>query len=508
MYFSQRRSLNKYDEVTMTEILLEHAELLRRNALADLDAKTQAELGQFFTPVSAAEILGDLVSVPETGHLRVLDPGAGSGILSAVVASKILAANKEITAELVAVERDEKVLPFLKETMSKIEQESTGRISTKIFHADFILDSIGLHATVDLDECFDIVIQNPPYGKLAVSSAHRKAMRTMGVDAPNLYAAFLALSILALRTGGQVIAITPRSFFNGPYFVDFRKYFLKSLGLTHVHVFDSRSSVFSDTGVLQENVIFRGQKGFEPSEVRLSVSEDHQSESRNRVVPYDDVVYPGDPHQFIRLATSESDTAVAEVMLSQPCQLGDLSINVSTGKVVDFRNRDALLFESTEGAIPLVYPSNIKNGTVVWPTGGKKPQWICPKDDNRASLVFPNGWYCIVKRFSSKEEKRRIVAAVWNPSSESPHVAFENHLNVFHLDGQSLDESLAKGLAAWLNSEVVDKFFRTFSGHTQVNATDLKTMRFPTIEMLRVLGELSDPSVETAGLLPNEMSVV
>jgi len=67
-------------------------------------------------------------------------------------------------------------------------------------------------------------------------------------------------------------------------------------------------------------------------------------------------------------------------------------------------------------------------------------------------------------------------------------VAFENHLNVFHISSHGMDEDLARGIAVWLNSSVIDKFFRTFSGHTQVNATDLRTLRFPAVAVLRELG--------------------
>ena len=103
-------------------------------------------------------------------------------------------------------------------------------------------------------------------------------------------------------------------------------------------------------------------------------------------------------------------------------------------------------------------------------------------------MLLPEGWYTVVKRFSAKEERRRIVASVWSPSDNPGEVAFENHLNVFHIGGRGLDEDLARGIAVWLNSSVIDKFFRTFSGHTQVNATDLRTLRFPSMETLRCLG--------------------
>ncbi|BCR79676.1 hypothetical protein SK1NUM_01190 [Arachnia rubra] len=103
-------------------------------------------------------------------------------------------------------------------------------------------------------------------------------------------------------------------------------------------------------------------------------------------------------------------------------------------------------------------------------------------------MLLPEGWYTIVKRFSAKEERRRIVASFWSPLDNPGEVAFENHLNVFHVNGQGLDEDLAKGISVWLNSSVIDKFFRTFSGHTQVNATDLRTLRFPSGATLRALG--------------------
>ena len=138
-------------------------------------------------------------------------------------------------------------------------------------------------------------------------------MRAAGVDAPNLYAAFLSLSVTALREGGQVVAITPRSFFNGPYFGAFRAHLLDSIALDRVHVFDSRSTVFADTGVLQENVIFAGTRGASPAVVELSVSRDHTDGVSSRAVAYEEVVFPNDPNRFIRLATDAEDTAVAEV---------------------------------------------------------------------------------------------------------------------------------------------------------------------------------------------------
>ena len=48
---------------------------------------------------------------------------------------------------------------------------------------------------------------------------------------------------------------------------------------------------------------------------------------------------------------------------------------------------------------------------------------------------------------------------------------------------------LALGLVLYLNGSAVDQYFRRFSGHTQVNATVLRQMRYPSRKSLIALGE-------------------
>ena len=82
-----------------------------------------------------------------------------------------------------------------------------------------------------------------------------------------------------------------------------------------------------------------------------------------------------------------------------------------------------------------------------------------------------------------------MVAAVYDAARvRADRVAFENHLNYYHLRGAGLPITVAKGLAAFLNSTLVDTYFRQFSGHTQVNATDLRSLRYPSWEKLVALG--------------------
>ncbi|MBI5439388.1 MAG: hypothetical protein HY936_10685 [Nitrosomonadales bacterium] len=103
---------------------------------------------------------------------------------------------------------------------------------------------------------------------------------------------------------------------------------------------------------------------------------------------------------------------------------------------------------------------------------------------------MPRGHYVLVKRFTAKEERRRLVAYhLPHKALDATHIGFENHWNVFHIGKHGMDEDIAKGLATFLNSTILDEHFRVFSGHTQVNATDLRNMRYPSREQLRKLGQ-------------------
>jgi adenine-specific DNA-methyltransferase len=82
-----------------------------------------------------------------------------------------------------------------------------------------------------------------------------------------------------------------------------------------------------------------------------------------------------------------------------------------------------------------------------------------------------------------------LVACIFDPEIvKAEWLGFENHLNYFHAKGRGLDRSLARGLYAFLNSTVVDQYFRRFSGHTQVNATDLRKLAYPDRETLEAMG--------------------
>src|SRR5690606_9595197 len=169
--------------------------------------------------------------------------------------------------------------------------------------------------------------------------------------------------------------------------------------------------------------------------------------------------------------------------------LAELEVAVSTGPIVDFRVKPHLRQQPEDGAVPLLYPQHFNGQRTVWPVDGRKPNAIARHPDVERAL-WPSGVYVVVRRFSSKEERRRVVASLVCPETlgNPDRIGFENHLNVFHQGKAGLPVDLAWGLFVYLNSTLLDQHVRSFSGHTQVNATDLKNIRYPTRRRLEQWG--------------------
>jgi adenine-specific DNA-methyltransferase len=243
--------------------------------------------------------------------------------------------------------------------------------------------------------------------------------------------------------------------------------------------------------VLQENIIFHAVKGRkQPRDVVISSSTGKNGDLvSEKLVPFADVVHPDDSERFIHIPSASFHAAAEKTMTNLPASLASLGLSVSTGRVVDFRLKSSLRWKPEPGSVPLIYPCHFNGGTVHWPTPkARKPNAILNTEETRPWLV-PSGVYLLTKRFTSKEERRRLVACLFDPEIvQADWLGFENHLNYFHSNGRGLGRTLAAGLFAFLNSTVVDQYFRRFSGHTQVNATDLRKLPYPTRATLQAMG--------------------
>jgi adenine-specific DNA-methyltransferase len=480
------------------ETLLDVVEMRRVLVSSRLDAARKADLGQFLTPAGVARIMASMLAArPE--ELRLLDAGAGIGTLTAACIAEIRNwETKPRSVHATAFEVDPVLAVDLRTTL-----EDCRTVGSQM-GIDF---AYSLRTTDFITECtrhlgdgglfsygaprYNCAILNPPYRKIRSGSAVMDSLRRMDIPISNIYPAFVWLAVRLLEIGGEIVAITPRSFCNGPYFRRFRRDFLRTVSLRRIHIYESREQAFRDDEVLQENIVFHGVRGDQPPAqvtVTSSVGPDDE-QLMTHSVSYERLVHPSDPDSFIRILPNGMADRIGDLMHAMSSTINDLGLIVSTGRVVDFRARELLKRHDDSDIVPLMYPCHLKSGFVEWPNPN------CSKPDAIAAiagecgLLLPVEPYVVVKRFSAKEEKRRIAAAVFDPARiPFRTVGFENHLNYFHAASGSMSIDIAKGLTLFLNSTLVDEYFRQFSGHTQVNASDLRSLKYPSADELCALG--------------------
>ncbi|MCC6969578.1 MAG: Eco57I restriction-modification methylase domain-containing protein [Phycisphaerales bacterium] len=476
------------------------ASVVRRTAgyISATDEKDRKAIAQVFTPASVARFMaGRVLRVGD--EFTFVDAGAGVGVLAAALCERIAAmpVPRRVVAEL--YETDPNVLPVLRQTIAECRKALSAaghHLNATIIEEDFVLrrPAASLYAPVSRTCYADAVIMNPPYAKLAKDSPQARAFAEIVHGQPNVYALFMAAAVELLRPGGELVAITPRSYCNGLYFREFRRWLLARMSLRHIHVFESRRATFKDSEVLQESIITVATKQTEQAaEVLLGVS--HGAEMDEvRPLPHaprtiiDDL--RGDC--VIRLPADSSDLEIMRVVESWTGTFADRGLRISTGPVVAFRARDYLLDSADHpDAVPLISIHNVRPFATVWPvTKGSKP--IAFRVANGAvSQVLPARNYVLLRRFSAKEEHRRLTASPYLPNAVERRrpVALENHINYVTHTTRELTEDEVNGLVALFNSALLDRYFRVVSGNTQVNATEIRSMPFPDLRTIRRIGK-------------------
>jgi adenine-specific DNA-methyltransferase len=467
--------------------------------------------GQYMTSVSVAEFMASLVT-PRIGKLRILDPGAGAGILTCALC-ELLVSQKDKPTELFIdiYESDVQLIPVLKKVISHLKSylEQRGlQITVDLKSDDFVLanakafpEHLGLFGLNAKKPLYDIVISNPPYFKLRKDDPRAKAARAIVHGQPNIYAIFLAISACLLSENGDLVFITPRSFTSGPYFRLFRERFFELVVPEVVHTFDSRRELFKVDNVLQENIILKAKReeGWLSDHkkrfiiVSTSSGESKLSDPKNRKFPLSCVLDLESPSKVFHIPTNSREKNIINRFKAWNSSLSDFGINISTGPVVPFRANGFLLkdpYTNTPQA-PLLWMHNVRAMRIEWPTQtGRKPQYISISSDSD-HLLLPNKNYVLFRRFTTKEETRRLVAApLVLGQLKTTNVGLENHLNYMHRPGGFLSVDEVFGFSAIYNSEFFDLYFRTLNGNTQVSATELRAIPLPSLKRILIIGEL------------------
>jgi adenine-specific DNA-methyltransferase len=457
--------------------------------------------GQFFTPPEVARFMAGLAPT-RSKRLRLLDPGAGAGMLTCAVCERGAEGKNLKEVHVDAYEDDVRLVELLKESLeftNKWLERSKIEFNYRIISEDFVFANARTLWNVPSSN-YDLAISNPPYFKIGKNDPRAQVNLEMVYGQPNIYALFMGLAAELVREKGALIFITPRSYAAGPYFKAFRKRFFKMMRPEKVHIFESRKDAFRSDEVLQENVILFARKRGSSGCVGISVSEGLTDLRRAKIyrVPVSRALHNVDKKDVIfRLPINDEEKGVLETVDSWPGSLHKYGWEISTGPVVPFRARSLIPEERGEykDAVPLLWMRHVQPMKVNWPLSGKnngkeKQQHIMDSPLSRKRrLLVKNTNLVLLRRFSAKEEVRRLIAA---PLLEYqlPYglIGIENHLNyIYRLQGELAEEE-AIGLASLLNSSLLDRYFRISNGNTQVSATELRAMPLPPLKALSELG--------------------
>jgi len=485
-------------------ILTAYAEELAEAYTQNSDLKERKSKGQFFTQREIGLFMARMLDINKSSF-SVLDPGAGIGILSAAFCERLLNSQKNYNISLDAYETDAKLIPYLEKTLRKCKAalEEKGHVfKYKIIEKDFILDNPNylnkktLFRTDSQPIYYDYIISNPPYYKLNKNSPQTQILSEFVSGQPNIYSFFMSLSLEMLKDDGQMVFITPRSFCSGLYFKRFRKWLLEHGNINNIHVFESRKDVFRKEKVLQENIIIRltpKKKGKEQEHVLITKSRNSLFQDINELtIDYEDIFHRKNGDVFIKVPSSKIDIKVQRIINSWKYTLNAFGLKVSTGPVVSFRATKFLSaeYKDNKSMVPLLWMHNLKGMDAVWPVHNNKKEPAIKVSDGSKALLIPTKNYVLVKRFSSKEQKKRVHAGVLLKSKlQFERIGIENHLNYIYKYGGLLSIEEAYGVAGVLNTSIIDIFFRMLNGSTQVNAVDIENLPIPSLENIQLIGK-------------------
>jgi adenine-specific DNA-methyltransferase len=485
----------------------EFAERIGRWYASLVPAEHKKRFGQYFTTVEVADFMASLCQAKHE-MIRILDSGAGAGVLACALAEH-LASLRDRPSKLVIVayETDATLFAVLEKSLSFLQCQLKKHGVAVIFairNEDFIMKNAealdeSLKLFPDQTEDFDIVICNPPYFKLSKSDPRAKAADAVVHGQPNIYALFMAVAAYMLAPDGDFIFITPRSFASGPYFRLFRERFFAKMRPERIHTFISRTEAFDRDDILQENMIMKARRldGWlsklkdTPILISSSNGASDLSTIKPRKVPLESVFDVASFDKVLRIPVSEEEEEIVRFIHAWPGSLKSYGLEISTGPIVPFRTVPLLsqTGEVPETHAPLLWMQHVRAMKIEWPISMRQKEQYIKVTNEAMPLLVADKNYVLLRRFSAKEERRRLTAAPLIAGYlGSPRIGLENHLNYVHRPGGTLTVDEAWGLAALYNSSFLDTYFRVVNGNTQVSATELRAMPLPSLKVIVEIG--------------------
>ena len=455
--------------------ILEHIADISQAASNSLTPLQKKQYAAYYTPRALSS---HMVSVANYQGGKLGDKGAGAGVLSAMAAAQHILSNSKAPCFISAYEIIPDIQRYLIRTYDLLKGQAT--LCKKRF--DYCIGDDFLETANDIlcgnGGDYDNIIINPPYYKIGSNSDINIIIyQRLGFKLPNIYSAFMLLSLLLLKPGGSLTALVPRSFFNGMYHKPFRRFIKQNFSIDSMTRYRSRSNLFKNDNVLQENVIVRFSNRPQASQISIFACDCPESPATQSMILPASLLLDNECDIFV-LPADHNELAAYQRIRNLPHKLNDMGLSLSTGKVVECRVKQHL---NSEGRGAMYIEAKCLDTTKPTYTKKHSPRShgnaLYINNDTSKVLIDAQS-LVLLKRISSNSDRLRMNCTVLRRCDcEHELIALSNSIQYIH--GESLDDSLALQVSSFLSSHDVELAMRAINGTTQINGEDIAMLRFP-----------------------------
>ncbi len=473
--------------------------LAYRNTNKLIREKSKSEnirLGRLFTKKDTAKLMAQMVELnPDKTAYTVLDPGAGTGILSSAIVEHICMNAKNCKQIFLTCYENSKIfIPKLQDNLERIRKKAKHDYDVKLYYTVYeenYLTESKKHYTVTffdtIEDKYDIIIANPPTELCEKGSD--EACVVGGVTQLKFSMAFLFLKMAVkhLEEGGKLVIMLPTTYSTASAVQPLRAEIKEIVALKKIHLFVGKQKNLNRAVPLKKNFILYYEKGEKPINVEITTSSD-DGKNITQLPPlyYDFVV--DDSSGNLRLTKSVEDTKIVQYIRDFPETLKSLGLKMSTGLIVDSKCEGMLFSEPIKGSIPLIRTASIMNGQTVFPRPVKR-QYIAPL---KTSLMQKNKNLILIKRVPTKSDPRFINCSIYLASQLPSYRYISTHNKLNYIDTSDKDSEmcarLAFGLFALLNSTIYDRYISIISKSKQINSKELRELPLPPRNIIENIG--------------------
>lgn len=456
-------------------------------------------LGRLFTKKNTARLMAELIELdPAKAAYTVLDPGAGTGILSAAIIEHICKnapACKQIF--LTCYENNPIFLPMLEDNLERIRKKCRHdydvRLFVTVYEENYLVD-VKNHYTVTffdtVEDKFDIIICSPPEDLVEKGSA--EAIAAGGVSMLKVSSAFLFAKVAGahLEADGQMAIMLPTTFATAQSLANIRRELAGELSLRKIHLFVGKLKNTKRAVPLRKRLILAYRKSEDKKEILISTSGENPPADKITALaplPYDFIVDKDSGE--LTLPKSAEETKIVKYIGSFPETLSSMGLEIHTGIVVDSKCKGIIYDNDTPGAIPLIRLGHIKRSRVLFPSPEVKGQYLMPVT---ASIFQKNKNLLLIKRVPARSDERFLNCAIYFAAQRPANQYITTHNKLNYIDTKDPKEEisarLAFGLFALFNSTIYDRYISIISKSKQINAKEMRALRLPPKNLIENMG--------------------